>query len=104
VNPKYGRAMGAVDCAARLAEGMLAQSLPRRWRHTESAARRAEWVARALSLSADLIAAAWLHDVGYAPGLAHSRFHPLDGARYLRRIGMDESVVSLVAYHSCALT
>jgi hypothetical protein len=29
-------------------------------------------------------------------------FHPLDGARYLRRRGIDEQVVSLVAYHSCA--
>jgi len=27
---------------------------------------------------------------------------PLDGARYLRRMGVDGQVVSLVAYHSCA--
>ena len=29
-------------------------------------------------------------------------FHPLDGARYLRGVGVDGQVVSLVAYHSCA--
>jgi len=29
-------------------------------------------------------------------------FYPLDGARYLRWIGIDAQVVSLVAYHSCA--
>jgi hypothetical protein len=26
-----------------------------------------------------LIAAAWLHDIGYAPGLPETGFHPLDG-------------------------
>lgn len=29
-------------------------------------------------------------------------FHPLDGARYLRLVGVDEVVIGLVAYHSCA--
>jgi len=46
--------------------------------------------------------AAWLHDIGYAPELVETGFHPLDGARYLRRIGVDAHIVSLVAYHSCA--
>jgi hypothetical protein len=50
----------------------------------------------------DLVAAAWLHDIGYAPELAETGFHPLDGARYLRRVGVDGQVMSLVAYHSCA--
>ena len=49
-----------------------------------------------------LIAAAWLHDIGYAPRIASTGFHPLDGARYLRTIGVDERVVALVAHHSCA--
>jgi hypothetical protein len=53
-------------------------------------------------LSEDLVAAAWLHDIGYAPELVETGFHPLDGARYLRRSGIDGQVVSLVAYHSCA--
>jgi HD domain len=91
-----------IDDAARLAETELARLLPRRWRHVRSVARRARWAAKRLSLADDLVAAAWLHDIGYAPELAETGFHPLDGARYLRRVGVDEHVVSLVAYHSCA--
>jgi hypothetical protein len=88
--------------ACDLAESKLACSLPRRWRHVRSVARRAGWVAGKLALGDDLVAAAWLHDIGYAPDLVTTGFHPLDGARYLRRIGVSELVVSLVAYHSCA--
>lgn len=94
--------MITVDEAAGLAEEMLAETLPRRWRHVRSVARRARWVAKDLSLSDDLVAAAWLHDIGYAPELVKTGFHPLDGARYLRHRGVDGQVVSLVAYHSCA--
>jgi hypothetical protein len=88
--------------AEELAESKLAGPLPRRWRHVRSVARRARWVAGKLLLSDDLVAAAWLHDIGYAPGVAETGFHPLDGARYLRRQGIDSQVVSLVAFHSCA--
>jgi hypothetical protein len=91
-----------VDEAAALAEGLLATPLPRRWRHVRSVARRARWVGKELSLSDDLVAAAWLHDIGYAPELVETGFHPLDGARHLRRVGVDGQVVNLVAYHSCA--
>ncbi len=90
------------DESADLAEALLANVLPRRWRHVRSVARRARWVAKQLGLSEDLVAAAWLHDIGYAPELVETGFHPLDGARYLRRVGVDGQVVSLVAYHSCA--
>ncbi len=49
-------------------------------------------------------AAAWLHDVGYAPDLVLTDFHPLDGARYLRDVHhADEHLCRLVAHHSCAL-
>jgi predicted hydrolase (HD superfamily) len=92
----------SVDDAEALAELKLAGPLPRRWRHVRSVARRARWVAKQLDLSDDLVAAAWLHDIGYAPELVETGFHPLDGARYLRREGVDERIVSLVAYHSCA--
>lgn len=49
-----------------------------------------------------LEAAAVLHDVGYAPDLVASGFHPLDGARYLREAGAPSRLVSLVAHHSYA--
>ena len=47
-------------------------------------------------------ASAWLHDVGYAGDLVRTGFHPIDGARFLRRAGWPEEVVCLVANHSCA--
>jgi hypothetical protein len=90
------------DDAAELAGKMLATELPLRWRHVRSVARRARWAAGQLALSDDLVAAAWLHDIGYVPQLIDTGFHPLDGARYVRRAGMDGQVASLVAYHSCA--
>ena len=44
-----------VDRSAQLAEALLAEALPRRWRHVRSVARRARWVAKQLSLSEDLV-------------------------------------------------
>jgi hypothetical protein len=49
-----------------------------------------------------LVSAAWLHDVGYASPLVETGFHPIDGARHLRRLAADEALVNLVAHHSCA--
>jgi len=58
-----------------------------------------------LGSAAELVeAAAWLHDIGYAPDLVDTGFHPLDGARYLRDVaGADERLCRLVAHHSCAV-
>ncbi|NAZ88402.1 HD domain-containing protein, partial [Kineococcus indalonis] len=49
-----------------------------------------------------LVAAAWLHDVGYAPPLRRTGFHPVDGADHLLREGWDPLVPALVAHHSGA--
>lgn len=95
--------MTTVDEAASLARSKLAGSLPRRWSHVRSVARRASWVTERLSLSEDLVVAAWLHDIGYAPELVDTGLHPLDGARYLRRIGVADRIACLVAYHSNAV-
>lgn len=87
--------------AERLARQHLAL-LPRRMAHVEGVARRA---AEAASVAADpelLIAAAWLHDIGYGPALVRTGFHPVDGAHYLRRIGAGDRLCGLVANHSCA--
>ncbi|WP_406691504.1 phosphohydrolase [Saccharopolyspora sp. ID03-671] len=43
-----------------------------------------------------------MHDIGYAPEIGHTKFHPLDGARYLRNRGWSEVIVNLVAHHSGA--
>lgn len=49
-----------------------------------------------------LVAAAWLHDVGYSESLHDTGFHPLDGARYLRGIGAPDRLCRLVAHHTGA--
>ncbi|MEU5430196.1 HD domain-containing protein [Streptomyces olivoreticuli] len=50
-------------------------------------AERARTIAPLLGEDAELLeAAAVLHDVGYAPDLAQTGFHSLDGARYLRGV------------------
>jgi hypothetical protein len=48
-----------------------------------------------------LVAAAFLHDVGYAPALAATGFHPLDGAEFIAGAG-HERLASLVAHHAGA--
>ena len=92
-----------VSAARDLAESHLA-GMGRRWEHSHGVAARAETAAAAVPprQRSTLIAAAWLHDVGYAPALRRTAFHPLDGARYLLRTGWDPLVAGLVAQHSGA--
>jgi HD superfamily phosphodiesterase len=68
-------------------------------------AARARSLAPVLGADADLLeAAAWLHDIGRAPGLATTGLHALDGARYLRDTQhTDTMLCRLVAHHSCAI-
>jgi len=72
--------------ARRVAEARL-EPLARRLGHVRGVAAAAErLVSRIDPLEADaLIAAAWLHDVGYAPSLRATGFHPVDGAAFVRR-------------------
>ena len=90
--------------ARDVARSLLAEALPRRWAHVQGVAGKAERVAASLALSGEaLVAAAWLHDVGYAPDVRDTGFHPLDGARYLTGCRAPERVVNLVARHSYAI-
>jgi HD domain len=91
--------------AEGLARSLLADSLPRRWSHVQGVAARARTLEPSLGPDADLIvAAAWLHDVGYLPELAVTGLHGLDGARYLRDVQHAEPMLCrLVAHHSCAV-
>ncbi|MEU6740519.1 HD domain-containing protein [Streptosporangium sandarakinum] len=97
--------MGHAEWARDLAENLLRKPLPRRWAHTQGVAARAESLTPILGEEADLLtAAAWLHDIGYAPDLVDTGFHPLDGARYLRDVHQaDARICRLVAHHSCAV-
>jgi len=90
-----------VDQAADLA-GYILVADPERLRHSEAVALRAEFLT--LAVTADqapfLVAAAWLHDIGYAPGLRQTGFHPIDGALHLRAAGWLAAMSDLVAHHS----
>jgi hypothetical protein len=92
-----------VAWAFELAGGKLAGVLPRWWAHVQRVSRRARLVAPLFSVDDGelLVGAALLHDIGYAPELVGTGFHPLDGARCLRG-GGPERLVNLVAHHSCA--
>jgi hypothetical protein len=75
----------------------------RRWRHVQAVAAKAERIAATLGPDGPLlVAAAWLHDIGYSPALADSGFHPLDAADFLRTAGMGGQLVALVANHTGA--
>lgn len=93
------------DWATQVAGAELSEVLPRRWDHCRGVARRASGLARIVGTDSDLLtAAALLHDVGYAPRLVVTGFHPLNGARFLRdEHRADERLVRLVANHSFAL-
>ena len=92
-----------VEAAASLAHSLV-EPLGRRWTHVQAVAARA--VELELAVRRDerstLVAAAWLHDVGYSPRIGHTRFHPLDGARFLQAEGWPDVIVNLVAHHSGA--
>lgn len=88
--------------AAQELSGLLLVGQPDRWAHTQAVAAQAEAVAcTVLPRDRDLLlAAAWLHDIGYAGELVETGFHPLDGANYLLGIGAPMRLVALVAHHS----
>ena len=87
---------------ARDIAGALLWPLGRRWRHVQAVGALAESIAPAFGEQGPvLMAAAYLHDIGYAPELALTGFHPLDGARHLREHG-HETLARLVAHHSGA--
>ncbi|WP_242496448.1 hypothetical protein [Xylanimonas protaetiae] len=76
--------------------------LGRRWRHVQAVGQRANELGSAGLISPDVVAAAWLHDLGYAEELMMTGFHPLDGAVFLVEEGADDEVVGLVAFHTGA--
>lgn len=96
--------MSLTSWAAPNAERLLSP-LGNRWRHVRQVARQARRVAKAVPLTDRdlLVAAAYLHDVGYAPALAVTGFHPLDGARWVRDHGPGGRLARLIAHRSCAI-
>ena len=97
--------MASTDLTARAratAEALLSP-LGLRWDHVQAVGRLAEEIAWAFEPHGEfLVASAYLHDIGYAPDVIDTGFHPLDGARAVRNAGFPQLVASLVAYHSMA--
>jgi len=89
---------------SRATASALLAGMGTRLGHVEAVSRRAEEVASLLPVEdrVPLVAAAYLHDVGYAPALGETGLHPLDGALWLRAQGVDRRVCNLVAHHSGA--
>lgn len=75
-----------------------------RWDHSAAVATTAAEMARTVrhDEAEVLVAAAWLHDIGYAAELVDTGFHSLDGARHLRAVGVSERLCRLVANHTAA--
>jgi len=98
--------MEIAEWAESTAHELLKDALPRRWAHTQGVAAKARTLSDLLGEDAELVeVAAWLHDIGYAPDLRDTGFHPLDGARYLRDVEDAAPLLCrMVAHHSCALT
>jgi putative nucleotidyltransferase with HDIG domain len=98
---RHGR--GGEGRARALAESHLATALPQRWRHVQAVAAEAARLCAELRIVRNVVVcAAWLHDIGYAPTLVDTGFHPLDGARYLRAQGWADEICRLVAHHTDA--
>lgn len=95
----------SLTAAARAVSERLVAPLGRRWLHVQAVAARAEQLVEVADAEQCevLVAAAWLHDVGYAGELALTGLHPLDGAVYLAGEGWPDVVVSLVAHHTGAV-
>ena len=94
--------MQDVERAERYAAELLVPMGPR-WLHSSAVARKAKSLAAELGIRDGdvLVAAAYLHDIGYAPVLAVHGFHPLDGGIHVRALG-EERLAALVAHHGGA--
>src|SRR5512133_2663484 len=98
--PGYGARVMLEEWTAAEAERFLSP-LGVRWSHVRAVGERAREVSAILDQEDRryLIAAAYLHDIGYAPDLQQTGLHQLDGAHYIRALGA-ERLARLVAHHS----
>jgi putative nucleotidyltransferase with HDIG domain len=83
-------------------EALLAPLTESRRAHSLEVGRKAESATALVAphLREAVVAAAYLHDVGYAH--RDSGFHPLDGARLLQSRGYSAAVCHLVAHHTAS--
>lgn len=90
-----------VDAARELVEETVGRGTDR-WLHSQGAADAARRVLPCLDPADQdlLVAAAWLHDIGFDHPNPPTGFHPLDGAQLLLEAGWPARLVALVAHHS----
>lgn len=76
--------------AARDLVGRVLEDIPERQHHCAGVAARAQTLAVTVpqAAAAELVAAAWLHDIGYGSLLRDTGFHPIDGVAHVR--GVDD--------------
>lgn len=99
-----------IDRAQRMAREHLGDPLPRRYAHTVAVAERTRSLA-SLFLAPQrvdvVVAAALLHDIGYAPAVADTGFHPIDGAAFVAGTAVGTAagpaLVGLIAHHTGAV-
>lgn len=94
--------MWTTEHARGLASEHLA-GLGSRWQHVQAVGALAERLRDQADVADLIVSAAWLHDIGYAEGLARTGFHSIDGANYLQDLGAPTELVALVAHHTGAL-
>ncbi len=90
-----------VNWAAEQASTLLKRQR-NRWLHVQGVVKIARLMERIFDEEdyAYLIAAAYLHDIGYAPQIKQTGFHPLDGACFVLSSLGNMRLASLVAHHS----
>lgn len=91
-----------VATRARLLAAQHLSGVPRRWAHVQGVAASAAAIVTLLEPehADEIVAATWLHDVGYASDVATTGFHPVDGAHFAQNAGLPALVVSLIAFHT----
>ncbi len=102
ISDRAARSHDFVGWAAEEARRYLTP-LGDRWLHTLAVVARAVEISDAVEVDDRpvLVAAAHLHDIGYAPALVATGLHALDGGLWLRGRG-EERLAGLVAHHSGA--
>ena len=88
---------------ARALAGEHLAGMGRRWAHVQGVGCYADALAADGLVNDVIVMAAWLHDIGYAPSVAVTGFHPLDGARFLAVNCWPDEVVALVWHHTGAV-
>jgi HD superfamily phosphodiesterase len=78
---------------ARVAAESRLDAMPCRLTHVRGVAAAADGLRGHFDVASGdcLVAAAWLHDIGYAPSVRTTGFHPVDGAAFARREGFTVS-------------